>query len=638
MPLFPRILVLIGALLTGAAALAEEAILDYASEIQIEGDGAMTLRETIRVRAEGNQIKRGIYRDFPTDYKDRLGNLYRVGFTLIAVERDGKREPHHEERHGNGVRIYIGDKDVYLQPGEYSYSLTYRTGRQLGFFAGHDELYWNVTGNGWEFPIKRASARVLLPGAVPADAIRVEGYTGDQGSQEQNYHARVDPEGAALFETTAPLASRQGLTIVVSWPKGHVREPSDGQKAAWFLADNRVAIFAGGGLALLLAYYFMAWSKVGRDPEPGVIIPIYTPPEGLSPAAMRFVVRMGYDDKALSAAIVNMAVTGHLRIEEDAEGEFVLTRQGKESAPLAAGEQAAAKALFAGRDRLEMKQGNHRTFSSAIDAHKKSLKRDYEKRYFLTNGSYLIPGILVSLLVLLVSILSLPGMEQRATAGFLSLWLSIWSAGLFVLLKGAAGAWMNLFRTGRGWIAAFATTLFAIPFLGGEIGGFIGLWLEGSPVIAFLLIALVAINIAFYEWMKAPTLLGRRLLDRIEGFKNYLEVAEQEELDLGHPPEKTPELFERYLPYAIALDVETQWAGKFEEVLRQASESGQDLQPAWYRGNHWDSGQATRFASTLGATMSSAISAASTAPGSSSGSGGGGSSGGGGGGGGGGGW
>ncbi|MBU0501502.1 MAG: DUF2207 domain-containing protein [Gammaproteobacteria bacterium] len=638
MPHLLRLLFLLATLLTDGTALAEEAILDYASEIQVETGGAMTVRETIRVRAEGNQIKRGIYRDFPTDYQDRMGNAYRVGFTLVAVERDGKSEPYREERRGNGVRIYVGDKDRFLQPGEYSYSLTYRTDRQLGFFADHDELYWNVTGNGWEFPIEQVSARVLLPSTIPADSIRVEGYTGYQGSQEQNYRARVDPEGAALFETTTPLGNRQGLTLVVSWPKGHVTEPSNERKLGWFLADNREALFAGIGLALLLLYYFIAWGKVGRDPEPGVIIPIYTPPEGLSPAAMRFVSRMGYDAKALSAAIVNMAVARYLRIEEDAKGQFALIRQIGQNPTLAAGESPAATALFSSVNRLEMKRENHATFSSALDQHRRSLKRDYEKRYFLTNSLYLLPGVLLSLLVVLVTLLSLPSGEERITAGSLALLLSFWSIALFVRLKGTANAWGNLIRTGNGWGRALSNSLIAILFLAGEVVWIVGSWIAGSLTLALLSIALVATNLLFYEWMKAPTLLGRKLLDRIEGFKHYLEVAEQEELDLAHPPEKTPELFERYLPYAIALDVETQWAGKFAEVLLRAQESGQDRQPVWYQGGHWDSNNLGRFTSTLGGAMSSAISASSTAPGSSSGGGGGGSSGGGGGGGGGGGW
>jgi len=139
-------------------ARAEEHVLSYDAQVAIAQDGGLDVVETIRVRAEGDQIRRGIYRDFPTDYHDARGHHYRVGFTLVGISRDGRPEPHHTETMSNGVRIYIGSADVLLDPGEYAYELHYRTTRQLGFFADHDELYWNVTGNGWVFPISLARA------------------------------------------------------------------------------------------------------------------------------------------------------------------------------------------------------------------------------------------------------------------------------------------------------------------------------------------------------------------------------------------------------------------------------------------------------------------------------------------------
>ena len=126
-------------------------------------------------------------------------------------------------------------------------------------------------------------------------------------------------------------------------------------------------------------------------------------------------------------------------------------------------------------------------------------------------------------------------------------------------------------------------------------------------------------------------------MDRIEGFKMYLSTAEEHRLEKLHPPEKTPELFEKYLPYALALEVDQEWSEKFAGVLQRAA-TDQGYSPGWYHGRHWDSMHTGSFASGLGSSLSSAISSSSTAPGSSSGFGGGGSSGGGGGGGGGGGW
>jgi uncharacterized membrane protein len=155
-----------------------------------------------------------------------------------------------------------------------------------------------------------------------------------------------------------------------------------------------------------------------------------------------------------------------------------------------------------------------------------------------------------------------------------------------------------------------------------------------------LLIPLLALPVVLtaFAWMAAPTREGRAVLDRIAGFRHYLSITEEDRLEALHPPEKTPELFERYLPYAIALKVENQWADRFTATLAAAAASGQAQTMAWYSGHSDPWNDPGGFADSVGSSLASTISSSSTAPGSSSGSGGGGSSGGGGGGGGGGGW
>jgi hypothetical protein len=627
--LLPTLLLLCALLPTASA---EETILRFHSEIQVEPGGGMVVEETIQVRAEGKKIKRGIYRDFPTDYKDRMGNRYRVGFDLLAVRRDGSSEPYHTERQGNGIRIYIGDRDRYLKKGLHSYTLRYTTNRQLGFFDDRDELYWNVTGNGWDFPIQQASAQVILPEAILPEELRLKGYTGPQGAKGSDYQALVESGGEALFETTHPLGRKEGLTIVVGWPKGHVLEPAREQRTRWFLQDNREALAGAGGLALLLLYYMITWVRVGRDPQAGVIVPLYAPPKGFSPASMRFISRMSHDNKGFAAAIVNLAAGGYLTISEDKSGEFTLEKTGR-NARVARGEGAIASALFgSGRNRITLKQKNHSIIAKAIKVHKRSLQGDYEATYFLTNSGYLMPGIIITVALLAAGILLLPSGEQRGLALFLVVWLSIWTVATFALLVAAFNSWKAV-REGAGIGKAVGTTLFSIPFLAAEIAV---LWVFSTQVSTPLALALgagLAINIFFYQWLKAPTLAGRRLLDRIEGFRLFLSVAEKDELNFKHPLDKTPELFEKYLPYALALDVEQAWAEKFAGVLASAQLDGRSYHPHWYHGSSWNSSNLTG----LTGAMTSAIASSSTAPGSSSG-GGGGSSGGGGGGGGGGGW
>jgi len=210
------------ALLATSMAGADERILSFDSQIHLQDDSSLEVIETIVVRAEGHQIRRGIFREFPTTYTKLNGTRTTVGFELLSIKRDGVSEGYLMERRSNGVAIYVGHKDRFLSPGQYRYEIRYRTDRQLGFFGDHDELYWNVTGVGWGFPIDVATARVQLPAGVPASAVHVEGYTGPMGAKGRNYAARVE-EGLAVFETTRPLPPQQGLTIVADLAEGFRR-------------------------------------------------------------------------------------------------------------------------------------------------------------------------------------------------------------------------------------------------------------------------------------------------------------------------------------------------------------------------------------------------------------------------------
>jgi uncharacterized membrane protein len=231
---------------------------------------------------------------------------------------------------------------------------------------------------------------------------------------------------------------------------------------------------------------------------------------------------------------------------------------------------------------------------------------------------------------------------------FLSVWLSMWTLGVIMLAKQMIAAWRSalvlrkntLQRIGS-FTGALFITAFAIPFFIAEVAVLGVLVYTVSIWIAPLLVGLVTINWSFWHWMKQPTVEGQRVMDQIEGFRMYLETAEGELLQSMHPPEMTPELFEKYLPYALALEVENAWAEKFSTELERASSAagqGAAYHPSWYRGTTWNTASMGDFASGLGSSLGGAVSSSSTAPGSSSGGGGGGSSGGGGGGGGGGGW
>ena len=561
-----------------AQAPAEERIISFVSDIVIAGDGELTVTETIMVRAEGDQIKRGIYRDFPTVYKERGGGTHIVGFTVVETLRDGEPVNHWTESLSNGVRVYMGHKDRYLPRGKYTYRLTYRTDRQIGFFDSFDELYWNVTGNGWIFPIDYAEATIHLPEG--ATVVRKAAYTGPQGDKGTAWSYGTDDQGNPKFATTARLWPGEGLTVAVAWPRGFVAPPSKTDELLWTLRSYTGFVAAGLIWLVVTVYYFFIWRRVGRDPEQGTIIPRWRPPAGISPAAARFVTEMGFDSKAIGAAIVSLAVKGKLIIEDDGDGDYRLLRNDKGfGVKLSPGEKVLERALFTWGDMVLVRDGNHERLKPAVDALRRALSAGFEGAHFRRNRGWFVLGVALSVL----SLIPLGPIVATTPGQF----------GPLPIIVAVAG--------------------------------------------------LVLLNGLFLVLLKAPTLQGRAIMDEIEGFRMYLATAEQNRLNLLHPPERTPELFERYLPYAMALDVENEWGEKFTDVFAAAAAGGEEggYRPRWYHGGHgyrsWSS--PGRFASSIGASLGGAIASAATPPSSSgSGSGGGGSSGGGGGGGGGGGF
>lgn len=604
------------------AASAQERILDYHSDIAIAADGSLDVTEHIRVVAEGDRIRHGIYRDFPTDYRDRQHNRYVVGFEALGATLDGAATDWHSERRSNGVRVYLGNRDTIVSPGEHAFTLHYRVTRELGFFADHDELFWNVNGTGWDFDIARASASVRLPVAVPAGQLKASGYTGAQGSMQQALTATVQA-GGADYTTTRALGPGENLSIVLDFPKGVVAAPTTSRKAMWLLHDNRNLLWGLLGLVLLWAYYLVMWNRHGRDPVAGPEVAEYEPPDGDSAAALRFVRRMGYDNTCFTAGILGIAAKGSLTIERRDDRKWLARRAGTAAiAALTAPEKALRNALFEDGDELVFEQANHARVQAASTAFKAALKAAFEKKYFLTNYKYLLPGLAIT--VAAAWLASLGG--GAGTAGML-LWLAGWSCGFAFLLNAAIHA-------GRSK-SAFGAWFMALVFAAGEIVGLIGVAQFAGYATIPIFLALIATNIAFWFWMRAPTQLGAKLLDRINGFRWYLGVAEKQELDARYRPESRPDLFAAYLPYALALGVGNAWAERFAEALTPAQM--QAAQPGWYSGGNtggFTGASFASFTSDLSSGLAGAIASSSVAPG----SGGGGFSGGGGGGGGGGGW
>ncbi len=633
--IFTATLLVIGAFFLSASSHAlagsnKEVITNFQSQIEVQPDGAVVVQEIITANCLGKSIRHGIYRDLPIEYNlDKWPFFkFRPRLTILDVEIDGERAPYHTKKSSGMLRIYIGSRTRLLPTGPHTFVLTYRVERMIRFFKDFDELYWNVTGSGWAFPILKAEATVILPES--SGFIRYATYTGRPGSR-QTMARVVDETGRQIkFETTSPLYPGNDFTIAVAWPKGVVNEPSALSKIWFFIRDNFWQLGAITLLIIVIAYYIYAWKQVGKDPELGPIVPRFNPPKNIGPSAGRFIRNMGFDNKTFATCLVNLAVKGVVRIKKtDREYQIEKTDLAPKE-KLTEGEDKVLHALLSASRVVTLSQANRSKINSAMEILKESLRRRYEMVYFLTNRQYVIPGLVLSALALLMLAARA---QEIIPAIFITVWLTFW-AGFSIMLAGNTLVGLKGLSSmpWRQKIATFRNVVFSLMFLLGiAVGGsFYYMLMGATSLVIYGLLAIV--NLVFYHLMKAPTMKGAKILAELEGFRMFLKTAEAPRLEALTPPDKAPELFEKYLPWAMALDVENEWAERFQEYLKAAGMP--PVQPAWYYGPHYYN--MSSISSSLGQGLNSAISTATIST--SSGSGGGGSSGGGGGGGGGGGW
>lgn len=619
----------------------EERILSFVSDVKVAESGDLDVTETIRIVSLAQEIKHGIQRDFPTTYKSKYGQRTRVGFQVVSVEADGEKAKWEQMGITGGERIRIGEAEKMLPVGLHTYVIRYKTTRQIFYGEKSDELYWNVTGNGWTFPIDMAEGRITLPKAVSFGDRSF--YTGPDGSTARNASVVSEQPGHIVFRTTAPLGKAEGLTVAAAFPKGVLVAPDFRRRLGWWLDDWGALAAALVTMLALIGYYIRAWVKAGRNPRPGTIVPIFSPPNDLTPAATRYISRMGFDNRAFTAAIVDLGVRRQIHVSQEEGGWFqrdttTLRRtEGPDQDGLPAPEMAMRRGLFSLGGTIALKQENHTTLQSARSALEKGLDSAYLDKTYSKNRDWALLGLL-----LIPAAMILTALFATLTSSVLPTSQKIGFPIMAAVLAGAAWWLGQVAMKMKGcmsvlvWVGVVALGFVASGFAFGLIAAA----LYVGAVAIFLPLILLPLAISAFFWMYAPTKEGRLLMDRIAGFKQYLSITEEHRLDALHPPEKTPELFERYLPYAIALDVENRWADKFAGVLAAAAAAGAATHTAsWYSGrdNFWDNPQG--FASTVGSSLNSTVSSAATSPSSSGGgSSGGGSSGGGGGGGGGSGW
>lgn len=574
-------------------------IISFDSKIHIDPYGSIEVTEMITVLNfsdesgnSNNTIKRGITRDFPTRYSTERGFISTVPFTLISITRNGEKENYRIENLSNGYRVFCGRSDYFLKDGIHKYIIRYTTGNQLKFHADRDEFYWNVTGNGWGFSIDRASCEIMFPDkAILSD---MNCYTGYQGDNGQDCNIGDATNNNIKFYTNKRLGPNQGFTVSVSARKGIFIPENSTDQIKKFVLDNKFIMALLLFILLLFIILYRYWSRVGRDIKQGIIIPEFQPPAGLSPADVGYIYHQEYSDKLFTSALIDLAVQKKVHIQVDRKGMIFKSNVYKFLSP----ENNPQKEITMDYD-LYNKYGFDPEDLYGIEIEKGTYNATF-KSISSRFKNQIDSNILAE-------------KTGKRTGGFLSLNQDYIGLGLFLLVMVSIGSIIYL-------------SIVKPPLL-------------TMVYTAVLLIIGFIIQIVFMKIIKAYSAEGRIMADKILGFKMYMETTEKNILDNLNPPEENIQLFEKYLPYAIALGIENKWSEKFKTIIEQSIVSG--YTPSYYSmgSHHSFSDSSQSFASSFSSGLSNTVSSASTPPSSSSsGSGGGGFSGGGGGGGGGGGW
>jgi uncharacterized membrane protein YgcG len=630
--------------------LAAEVIQSFDSNVRLARDGELTVTETVRVQAEGRDIRHGIYRDFPLTFKDANGAIREVDFTMIGVERDGKPERYSTRREHGVVRIYAGDKDTIVSSGAHTYIFRYKTGRQVRWFDGKPELNWNVTGNFWRFPILAASYQLqFVAGGGPP---RWTAFTGRMGDRGKDWRGSLGALGTLSVETTRRLAPGEGLTVVAEIPAEAIDAPTQKTLLWYEVFDNRRWAFGGAGLVLVLGYYLAAWRAVGRDPKGGAIIPLFQPPAGISPALANYIRDWGFGRekwRAFTAAALSLAVRGLLRFD-DRSGTLTLKSTGKNpSGELPSGEDTILNWVKGQGGAATISDAHSYSVSKVGESFTKSIEAENRGRFFHRNIGYVIAGGAMTVAIV-VGVITFGGLQDRDLSILAGLGFAGFFAGIVamqVLPVFFNANFNSLFRTimSLAFLAVFISigaSMLQSLFPHGVGDSLSQLWsyVENYPFAFVLVTAFTTVNGLFLYLMRAPTALGRPIMDQLAGFRLYLETAESDRLNLS-APEITADRFESLLPYAVALDVEKPWSDAFAAAVRRAHPDDPDpmssYQPRWSSGG-WSGSNFSNAVSSSVASMSDAFASAEPASSGSSGFSGGGGSGGGGGGGGGGGW
>ena len=480
-----------------------EAVENFQAIVLVSSDRTVEITEKIDYLF--SEPRHGIYREIPTVYERNSGR-YLLRLDVKEVLMDGQSVPYKIESRTPNLRIKIGDPDQRIS-GQRIFTIVYSTDRAINFFDESSEFYWNVTGDGWDVPIRKANLSLVGPANYDANAARITCYTGSTGSSNTENCRMVSQANTVQMES-GYLEPGQGMTIAVEFPKDMIAVPTTKEKIKWFLQDNGIL-----GLPILaFIIMFILWYRKGKEPKGrGTVIPQYKPPRGLSPMEMQMLEKQGSTNTSITATIIDLARRGYLKIVYGEETkifgktishEYSFEKQKEADADLKTHEKMILDGLFKEGNQkteaTELKKSFYKSVLSAKDSTMKELAMNkfFEKNPNSVRVAYIVAGSVI-----------------------------------------------------------FAISFWLVPALG---YGFVG-------IISTALTALIVI--VFGWFMPAKTHEGAVILEEVQGFKWFLSVTEKDRLAFHNAPELKPEQFHAFLPFAIVFGVEEKWAKQFEHLV-----------------------------------------------------------------------
>jgi uncharacterized membrane protein YgcG len=490
-----------------------------------DGHAELEVVETIVARFPDADQNRGIVRAIPDDYDDVPLHTE----VLSVTDGSGRPIPHDITRSGDVVEVATGD-DAFVR-GVQTYVITYTQRDSIRSFGDtdRDEFYRDINGTGWGQPFGEVSA------TIDVDAGIVDALTGDDGCYQGGYGAsercEILRDGATFQASATDLQPGENVTVAIAFERGTF-VPGVPQRGLLeqFALDQAPALrgatvgSAVVGVAAMIAAIVVR--RRGRDAAGGgVVVPQYSPPDGVT--VMQAAHLVGRGGAASAAAIVDLAVAGHLRLIERGDTyalEYVSPAQAR-------GRRRVLDALF------------------GVDP---------------------AVGTLVRL---------------NGESAELGRRLDALSAAEAVRLREEH---LTERRSHAGHAIAFAVSLVAL-LVAFALLILTAVHDVASPVsVVSTVIAFFAMLVVVFTWRVRDRLTETGVAARghLRGLRDYLTLAEADRIRMLQSPsgaERTPSdvvhLSERLLPYAIIWGVEKQWATELEVRAAGAGES-----IGWYSG------------------------------------------------------